>query len=211
MLKKNQNNTLENTNFLISSRSIREVSAIVGVPQYVLRFWESKFSNVIKPTKSNNKRNYSEEDISMLQKIKSLLYDQGYTIKGVQNLFNANDKEEKMENSLEKTQKLETETKRTMRPNEQLASDIEFTGEFEQKLTTNSSLNEDSSPISMQQFVEEESSKRANLKTMVIEASNEVLKAKNHLSVDKIKLTSVVIKLKNIKMKMEQVLENNTI
>ena len=65
--------------------TISEVSAQLDVPAHVLRFWESKFS-VLKPMKrSGGRRYYRTEDIQLLQTIKSLLYDEGYTIKGAQN------------------------------------------------------------------------------------------------------------------------------
>ena len=66
-------------------QTISEVSVLLDVPAHVLRFWESKFS-VLRPMKrSGGRRYYRTEDIQILQKIKSLLYDEGYTIKGAQN------------------------------------------------------------------------------------------------------------------------------
>ena len=66
-------------------QTISEVSTQLDVPAHVLRFWESKFS-ALKPMKrSGGRRYYRTEDIQLLQTIKSLLYDEGYTIKGAQN------------------------------------------------------------------------------------------------------------------------------
>ncbi len=66
-------------------QTISEVSVHLDVPAHVLRFWESKFS-ALKPLKrSGGRRYYRTEDIQLLQSIKSLLYDEGYTIKGAQN------------------------------------------------------------------------------------------------------------------------------
>ena len=66
-------------------QTISEVSVQLDVPAHVLRFWESKFS-VLKPLKrSGGRRYYRAEDIQLLKCIKSLLYDEGYTIKGAQN------------------------------------------------------------------------------------------------------------------------------
>ena len=66
-------------------QTISEVSVQLNVPAHVLRFWESKFS-VLKPLKrSGGRRYYRTEDIQLLKSIKSLLYDEGYTIKGAQN------------------------------------------------------------------------------------------------------------------------------
>lgn len=63
-------------------RTISEAADMVDVPQHVLRFWETKFSQ-IKPLKRNGgRRFYRPADIETLQQIKFLLYKQGYTIKG---------------------------------------------------------------------------------------------------------------------------------
>ena len=71
-------------------RTISEASIELDLPQHVLRFWESKF-NQIKPLKrGGNRRYYRPEDLDILRKIRSLLYDDGYTIKGVQKLFKEN-------------------------------------------------------------------------------------------------------------------------
>ncbi|MDX1400486.1 MAG: MerR family transcriptional regulator [Kiloniellales bacterium] len=64
-------------------RTISEASEILGVPQHVLRFWETRFS-LLKPMKRGGRRYYRPEDIKLLTRIKSLLYDEGYTIKGAQ-------------------------------------------------------------------------------------------------------------------------------
>lgn len=63
-------------------RTISEAAELIDVPQHVLRFWETKFSQ-IKPLKRNGgRRYYRPADIDVLQQIKFLLYRQGYTIKG---------------------------------------------------------------------------------------------------------------------------------
>ncbi len=68
-------------------RTISEVAGEIDIPQHVLRFWESKF-NQIKPMKrGGGRRYYRPEDVELLRRIKSLLYDDGYTIKGVQKLL----------------------------------------------------------------------------------------------------------------------------
>lgn len=73
-------------------RTISEASAILDVPQHVLRFWESRFSQV-KPLKmGGGRRYYRPEDIDTLSKIRNLLYKQGYTIKGAKKAFGIKDK-----------------------------------------------------------------------------------------------------------------------
>jgi DNA-binding transcriptional MerR regulator len=63
-------------------RTISEASELLDVPQHVLRFWETKFAQ-IKPLKRNGgRRFYRPQDLDVLQQIKHLLYNQGYTIKG---------------------------------------------------------------------------------------------------------------------------------
>ncbi|MBL0338902.1 MAG: MerR family transcriptional regulator [Rhodospirillaceae bacterium] len=68
-------------------RTISEVSEELSIPQHVLRFWESKFT-VIKPIKrGGGRRYYKPDDIQSLKIIQRLLYEQGYTIKGVQRMI----------------------------------------------------------------------------------------------------------------------------
>jgi DNA-binding transcriptional MerR regulator len=61
---------------------IAEVSRIVGVPTHVLRYWEREFS-VVRPLRTpSNQRLYRRDDILMLLEIKTLLYQEHYTIAG---------------------------------------------------------------------------------------------------------------------------------
>lgn len=68
-------------------RTISEVSEELGVPQHVLRFWETKFSSIRPMKRGGNRRYYRPEDVQMLQAINKLLYVDGYTIRGVQKLI----------------------------------------------------------------------------------------------------------------------------
>lgn len=68
-------------------RTISEVATELNVPQHVLRFWESKFSQVRPLKRGGGRRYYRPEDVVLLKRIRSLLYDDGLTIKGVQKLF----------------------------------------------------------------------------------------------------------------------------
>ncbi len=68
-------------------KTISEAADILGVPTYVLRFWESQFSQ-IHPTKSRGgRRYYRPQDMEVLTTIKTLLYKEGYTIKGARKAF----------------------------------------------------------------------------------------------------------------------------
>lgn len=68
-------------------RTISEVATELSVPSHVLRFWETKFSQVRPLKRGGGRRYYRPEDITLLRTIRSLLYDDGYTIKGVQKLL----------------------------------------------------------------------------------------------------------------------------
>lgn len=68
-------------------RTIGEVADSLGLAQHVLRFWEKKFHQVRPVKRNGGRRYYRVEDIEMLREIRSLLHDQGYTIRGVQKLL----------------------------------------------------------------------------------------------------------------------------
>ena len=70
-------------------RTISEVADELDVAQHVLRFWESKFAQVRPLKRGGGRRYYRPEDIDLLRQIRSLLYDEGYTIKGAQKLLRA--------------------------------------------------------------------------------------------------------------------------
>jgi DNA-binding transcriptional MerR regulator len=70
----------------LALRTISETAELVGVQQHVLRFWETKFP-FIRPTKrAGGRRFYRPQDVDLLIGVKTLLYDRGYTIRGVQKL-----------------------------------------------------------------------------------------------------------------------------
>jgi DNA-binding transcriptional MerR regulator len=68
-------------------RTIREVADSMDLPQHVLRFWETRFPQIRPLKRAGGRRYYRPEDIERLRLIRRLLYDEGYTIKGVQKLF----------------------------------------------------------------------------------------------------------------------------
>jgi DNA-binding transcriptional MerR regulator len=67
-------------------RTISEAADELGVPQHVLRFWETKFSFVRPMKRAGGRRFYRRQDIEVLRGVRALLHDAGYTIKGVQRL-----------------------------------------------------------------------------------------------------------------------------
>lgn len=68
-------------------RTISEVSKELDVPQHVLRFWETKFTPIKPLKRGGGRRYYRPEDLALLQRIRDLLYTEGYTIRGVQRLL----------------------------------------------------------------------------------------------------------------------------
>src|SRR6201987_5029735 len=68
-------------------RTIREVAEAMALPQHVLRFWETRFPQIRPLKRAGGRRYYRPDDVERLKLIKRLLYDEGYTIKGVQKLF----------------------------------------------------------------------------------------------------------------------------
>ena len=68
-------------------RTISEVSKDLSLPQHVLRFWETKFVQIRPIKRGGGRRYYRPEDVLLLRGIKSLLYNDGYTIRGVQKVI----------------------------------------------------------------------------------------------------------------------------
>lgn len=68
-------------------RTISEVAEELDLPQHVLRFWETRFSQIRPLKRGGGRRYYRPEDLELLQGIRHLLYGEGYTIKGVQRIL----------------------------------------------------------------------------------------------------------------------------
>ena len=77
-------------------KTISEVSKLIDVPSHVLRFWETKFSQVKPVKRSGGRRYYRSEDIQLLSFVRELLYDDGYTIKGAQRVLKSHLKKAKI-------------------------------------------------------------------------------------------------------------------
>ena len=71
-------------------RTISEVSIDLSLPQHVLRFWETKFTQIKPIKRGGGRRYYRPEDVRLLKGIKNLLYNDGYTIRGVQKVIKEN-------------------------------------------------------------------------------------------------------------------------
>jgi DNA-binding transcriptional MerR regulator len=68
-------------------RTISEAAEELDLPQHVLRFWETRFSNIKPLKRGGGRRYYRPDDVLLLKGIRHLLYDQGFTIKGVQKIL----------------------------------------------------------------------------------------------------------------------------
>ena len=68
-------------------RTISEVAIDLDVPQHVLRFWESRFTQIKPVKRAGGRRFYRPEDVDLLKGIRALLYSDGFTIKGVQKVL----------------------------------------------------------------------------------------------------------------------------
>lgn len=68
-------------------RTISEVAEEINVPQHVLRFWETKFSQIKPMKRAGGRRYYRPGDVELVRGIRSLLYGEGYTIRGVQKIL----------------------------------------------------------------------------------------------------------------------------
>lgn len=68
-------------------RTISEVAEDLDLPQHVLRFWETKFSQIRPMKRGGGRRYYRPDDVELLRGIQYLLYGEGYTIKGVQRIL----------------------------------------------------------------------------------------------------------------------------
>jgi DNA-binding transcriptional MerR regulator len=80
-------------------RTISEVAEDLDVPQHVLRFWETKFSQVRPLKRGGGRRYYRPEDVELIKTIHHLLYTEGYTIKGVQKLLKERGKAKVVQNN----------------------------------------------------------------------------------------------------------------
>ncbi|EKS38755.1 MerR family transcriptional regulator [Afipia clevelandensis] len=68
-------------------RTISEVADDLDVPQHVLRFWETRFTQIKPMKRSGGRRYYRPDDVNLLRGIRRLLYGEGYTIRGVQRIL----------------------------------------------------------------------------------------------------------------------------
>ena len=70
-------------------RTIGEVSRDTGLPQHILRYWESRFPQLRPLQRAGGRRYYRPSDIALVERINTLLNQEGYTVRGVQKLLSA--------------------------------------------------------------------------------------------------------------------------
>lgn len=75
--------------------TIGEVSELCAVKPHVLRYWEQEFPNLKPVKRRGNRRYYQREDVILIRQIRSLLYDQGYTIGGARQRMSGEDNDQK--------------------------------------------------------------------------------------------------------------------
>jgi len=68
-------------------RTIGELSRDSGIPQHILRYWETRFPQLRPLQRAGNRRYYRPEDVALVRRIQDLLDNEGYTIRGVQKLL----------------------------------------------------------------------------------------------------------------------------
>jgi DNA-binding transcriptional MerR regulator len=75
----------------LAFRTIGELSADLGVPQHILRYWETRFPQLKPLQRAGNRRYYRPDDVALARRIHRLLNQEGYTIRGVQQLLRKGD------------------------------------------------------------------------------------------------------------------------
>ena len=88
--------------------SIGEVSELTGLKSYVLRYWETEFSQLKPPKNRAGNRTYRQKDIDLLLDIKDLLYNKKYTIDGARSVLRGGDSTDgiKTDNGISEKQKI---------------------------------------------------------------------------------------------------------
>ncbi len=77
----------------LAFRTIGELAADLGVPQHILRYWETRFVQLKPLQRAGNRRYYRPDDVALAKRIHRLLNQEGYTIRGVQQLLRKGDGE----------------------------------------------------------------------------------------------------------------------
>lgn len=108
-------------------RTISEVADELNVQQHVLRFWETKFTQIKPLKRGGGRRYYRPEDVALLRKIHNLLYVEGYTIKGVQKLMKGQGRQQIAASLAKETSKVAMTLDKTSVHSEQETSNSKLT------------------------------------------------------------------------------------
>ena len=71
----------------LAFRTIGELAGELGIPQHILRYWETRFPQLRPLQRAGNRRYYRPDDVALARRIHRLLNQDGYTIRGVQQLL----------------------------------------------------------------------------------------------------------------------------
>ena len=91
---------------------VGEVSALIGVPAYVLRFWESEFKKIKPKRTPSGQRLYRKKDVELILKIKHLLYEKKFTIQGAKQHLKTKPAEKKVKPSAKALKEIRRELKK---------------------------------------------------------------------------------------------------
>ena len=78
----------------LAFRTIGELASDLGIPQHILRYWETRFPQLKPLQRAGNRRYYRPDDVALARRIHRLLNEEGYTIRGVQQLLRRGDPDE---------------------------------------------------------------------------------------------------------------------
>jgi DNA-binding transcriptional MerR regulator len=81
----------------LAFRTIGELAADLGVPQHILRYWETRFPQLKPLQRAGNRRYYRPDDVALARRIHRLLNQEGYTIRGVQQVLRKGETDETAE------------------------------------------------------------------------------------------------------------------
>ena len=95
--------------------TIGEVSDLCGVKPHVLRYWEQEFTNLKPVKRRGNRRYYQRQDVIVIRQIRSLLYDQGFTIGGARNKLTGEEARTDVSQSQQIVKQLRIELEELMR------------------------------------------------------------------------------------------------
>lgn len=141
-------------------RTISEVAESLDLPQHVLRFWETKFSQIKPMKRGGGRRYYRPDDVVLLQGIRILLYEEGYTIKGVQKILKKQGVREFLTSLHEKSNDSSTKSETTLASEEEELTNV-FDRSEKHEIATETELsntNSETEQVQNNQLNQQESS-----------------------------------------------------